>query len=198
MTSITPVRTRAEQPTDDPMSDPTAAFTCDPDDPGSEERCRRFRSVASRFATGVTVTTTHDGDQHLGLTVNSFTTVSLDPTMLLVCLAGGSQVAAAAERSGVFAVTVLADDQGDTAQWFADRRRYARPDQFDDLPHQDEPRTGCRVLTDGLAWFACRTEQITDAGDHVILLGRVGSSGVLRDAAPLVFFDGHLGGVPAA
>ncbi|RQX29539.1 hypothetical protein DLJ57_22010, partial [Micromonospora chalcea] len=89
-----------------------------------------FRSVAGRFATGVAVATAVGPDGPVGMTVNSFTTVSLSPRMLLVCLRRDCRLLGAVRRTGRFAVTVLADDQRAEAAWFASRGRPSGADGF--------------------------------------------------------------------
>src|SRR2546422_1349991 len=84
---------------------------------------RTFRNVAAHFATGVTVVTSVAGDVPVGMTVNAFATVSLDPALLLVSLRRGSRLLSCVQDSGVFAVTVLAADQWRQAAWFASRTR---------------------------------------------------------------------------
>ena len=150
-----------------------------------------FRSVSARFATGVAVATSHADGLPIGMTINAFTTVSLRPALLLVCLNRASRLIVAIRRSGVFAVTVLAADQRDCAQWFANRDRPSGPQCFAGVPTHTDPVAGCPVLTDGVAYFGCASDRWYPRGDHIVLLGEVKSFGMLRGAPPLLFLDGQ-------
>src|SRR4051794_39043375 len=119
--------------------------------PQAPQATRRFRRVAGRFATGVVVVTSAADDVPVGMTVNSFTTVSLDPALLLVCVRRDSRLLASIERSAVLAATVLAADQRWQAQWFANRARPTGAAAFVGVPTMPGPATGCLVLADGAA-----------------------------------------------
>jgi 3-hydroxy-9,10-secoandrosta-1,3,5(10)-triene-9,17-dione monooxygenase reductase component len=153
------------------------------------DESRRFRSIAGRFATGVAVVTSCADGTPVGMTVNSFTTVSLDPRLLLVCLRRDCRLLGAVARSNCFAVTVLAADQQECAAWFANSARPNGAAEFEGIPAYRD--AGCPVLSDGVAYFGCATERIVEAGDHLVLIGEVHSSGLLRDEPPLLFVDGH-------
>ncbi|MDG4800359.1 flavin reductase family protein [Micromonospora sp. WMMD980] len=155
------------------------------------EQERAFRSVAGRFATGVAVATALGPDGPLGMTVNSFTTVSLSPRMLLVCLRRDCRLLDAVRRDGRFAVTVLADDQRDDAAWFASRGRPTGAEGFAGVAYDAETETGCPRLTDGVAYFGCEAVSAEPAGDHAVLMGTVRAAGLLRSTPPLLFVDGH-------
>lgn len=146
---------------------------------------RALRQAFGTFATGVTVITTHD-DAGLprGMTANSFTSVSLDPPLLLVCVgksASSYQAFADAER---FAVNVLHEDQLDVSNTFASKA----PDKFEVVRH-DQVHTGAPILTDSLTWFDCTTHQRVEAGDHIVLIGQVQAFGT-SPKAPLCFNRG--------
>ncbi|WP_339115448.1 flavin reductase [Thioclava sp. GXIMD2076] len=134
---------------------------------------RALRDAFGSFLTGVTVVTTHDETgKPVGFTANSFTSVSLDPPLLLVCLANGSRNYRAFTESRGFAVNILSEDQKDISNTFA------RPseDRFRDLHWWPGPN-GAPVIGDVSAWFDCVPHQIVEAGDHVILIGRVEAFG---------------------
>ncbi|WP_298843898.1 flavin reductase family protein [uncultured Roseobacter sp.] len=130
---------------------------------------RALRSAFGSFMTGVTVVTAMDDHQKpVGFTANSFTSVSLEPPLLLVCLAktsGNYDVLTAAAN---FAVNVLAEDQTEVSNTFA------RPveDRFATVKWRRGPNGG-PVLEGVCAWFDCSMHQQVDAGDHVILVGEV-------------------------
>lgn len=130
---------------------------------------RALRDAFGAFLTGVTVVTTNDADgAPVGFTANSFTSVSLDPPLLLVCLARTSRNFETLTGAGGFAVNVLSQSQKDVSNTFA------RPseDRFANLDWKRGPH-GAPVFADVAAWFDCSMHQIVDGGDHVILIGRV-------------------------
>ncbi|MFO1144563.1 MAG: flavin reductase family protein [Amaricoccus sp.] len=130
---------------------------------------RALRNAFGSFLTGVTVVTAHDAEgRPLGFTANSFASVSLDPALLLVCLARRSTNFAALTGAAGFAVNILAEDQEAVSNTFA------RPseDRFATVGWKPGPH-GAPVLDGAAAWFDCATHEIVDAGDHVILVGRV-------------------------
>ncbi len=142
------------------------------------------------FATGVTVVTVRatDGDLH-GMTVNSFSSVSLDPMLVLVCLSRSSRGLALIEDADVFGVNVLSDGQQGVSRWFADRHRPADSTMFDGVPFE-LGATGCPTLLEAVAVFDCRVNQTILAGDHVIVVGKVVALTHRPELAPLVFHTG--------
>lgn len=130
---------------------------------------KELRNAFGQFMTGVTVVTTKDKHgEPVGFTANSFSSVSLDPPLLLVCLANGSSNYDTFCNADGFAVNILAQDQTEVSNTFA------RPvdDRFAAVQWQDGP-LGSPVLDGVCAWFDCSMEQRVKAGDHVILIGRV-------------------------
>lgn len=130
---------------------------------------RALRAAFGAFQTGVTVVTTADTEgRPIGFTANSFTSVSLDPPLLLVCLAKRSFNYATMTGAAGFAVNILAEDQEAISNTFA------RPseDRFAEVGWRPGPH-GAPVLDGAAAWFDCATHEIVDAGDHAILIGRV-------------------------
>lgn len=130
---------------------------------------RALRDAFGTFMTGVTVVTSHDANgAPLGFTANSFTSVSLDPPLVLVCLANGSSNYDALTRGTGFAVNILAEDQKEISNTFA------RPseDRFADVTWQVGPH-GSPILAGVSAWFDCSMHKTVEAGDHVILIGKV-------------------------
>jgi flavin reductase (DIM6/NTAB) family NADH-FMN oxidoreductase RutF len=149
-----------------------------------------FRQAMSSFATGVTVVTVAcpDGSMH-GLTVNSFTSVSLDPMLVLVCLDQASRSAGLIEQAGAFVVNVLSAGQQDISHWFANRHRPAGSTMFDGVPFEPGV-TGCPVLVDAAASFDCRLRQSHRAGDHLIVVGEVVALEHRPGLEPLIFHAG--------
>jgi len=130
---------------------------------------RALRDAFGTFMTGVTVVTSHDVDgAPIGFTANSFTSVSLDPPLVLVCLANSSRNYEALTKAPGFAVNILAEHQKDISNTFArpSEDRFAKVDWYTG-PH------GAPVLTGTSAWFDCSMHKTVPAGDHVILIGKV-------------------------
>jgi flavin reductase (DIM6/NTAB) family NADH-FMN oxidoreductase RutF len=137
------------------------------------------------FATGVAVVTTSvDGTNH-GMTVNSLTSVSLEPPLLLVCLTRDSRTAKAVAERGAFVVNLLGTHQASTSDRFAKRGE----DHFEASAFTTNER-GLPALAKGLGMLDCDVESVSDGGDHVIVLGRVVAAEA-RPGTPLVFFRGR-------
>jgi 3-hydroxy-9,10-secoandrosta-1,3,5(10)-triene-9,17-dione monooxygenase reductase component len=149
----------------------------------------RFRQVLGHFCTGVTVVTGLDGDEPMGFTAQSFSSVSLDPPLVLVCPAKSSSSWPRIRAGGAFCVNVLAEDQEAVCRAFATRGG----DKFREIGWTPAPGTGSPVLTGALAWIDCRLEDEHDAGDHVIAVGRVLDMGVPAESRPLLFYRGGYG-----
>lgn len=146
-----------------------------------------LRRTLGMFLTGVTLVTTRGADgQYRGFTANSFTSVSLDPPLILVCIdrAGfGYSVFAEATH---FAVNILSADQQALSDLFASKRA----DKFDDDLWQAGPG-GSPILANAIGWLACATDQRVPAGDHLILIGRVLALGHQERGDPLGYHGGH-------
>ena len=149
-----------------------------------------FRAAMGEFPTGVTVVTVASGHGTMhGTTVNSFSSVSLDPMLVLVCLQKTSCALDLIERAGAFAVNVLSAGQQGISRRFADRNRPAGSAMFDGVPFEPGV-TGCPVLADATASFDCRLWQSHHAGDHLIVLGEVVGLVHRPALAPLIFHAG--------
>lgn len=144
---------------------------------------RALRRCFGRFATGVTVVSYRVGDEIRGATVNSFTSVSIDPPLLLVSLARTTQAYEAMEGRP-FAINVLRQDQADVALQFAGRPRPGLRVRWDVCADDEVPS-----LTDAVAVVRCRPWRRVDAGDHVLEIGEVFDF-EHRDGDPLMFSDG--------
>ncbi|MFT6648937.1 alpha/beta fold hydrolase [Pseudophaeobacter arcticus] len=130
---------------------------------------RALRDAFGTFMTGVTVVTSHDDTgAPLGFTANSFASVSLDPPLVLVCLANSARSYDALTQASGFAVNILAEDQKNISNTFA------RPsdDRFANVDWQVGPQ-GSPILAGVSAWFDCSMHKTVEAGDHVILIGQV-------------------------
>jgi flavin reductase (DIM6/NTAB) family NADH-FMN oxidoreductase RutF len=150
-----------------------------------------FRAVMSRFATGITiVSTVQDGIAH-AMTANAFTSVSLDPPLVLVCVDKATRMYDAIRACGSWGVSVLAAGQQAVAERFARSGRDLLS-QFDGVPTVPGPKTGCALLIGALSWLECRTWATYDGGDHIIVVGEVLSLGVEELSGPdaLVYLTG--------
>ena len=151
-----------------------------------------FRAVLGRFATGITIMSTlQDGVAH-AMTANAFTSVSLDPPLVLVCVDKGVRMHDAVLDCGFWAVSVLAADQRPVAERFARSGRDLYT-QFDGVPTTPGPKTGCPLIGGALSWLECRTWATYDGGDHTIVVGEVLALGVegTGDQEALVYFSGQ-------
>jgi flavin reductase (DIM6/NTAB) family NADH-FMN oxidoreductase RutF len=150
---------------------------------------RMLRNVCSLFVTGVTVVTTGVDGRSAGTTVNSFTSVSLDPPLVLFCLHERSRLCPEIRQAGLFVVNFLAGRQEKLAKAFAGKQTA----EFREVAHHRSGR-GVPILSDALAFLACELVNEFEAGDHTIFLGRVLEAGVPHhNAEPLIFFRGSLG-----
>lgn len=164
-----------------------------------QDQAVEFRRTAGSFATGVGIVSSVHDDIPLAMTVNSFTTVSLHPTLVLICLKHRSRLLAQIRDSGILAVTVLAADQRDVARWFADAKRPSGAAAFAGVRVHRAPATGCLVFSEGLAYFDCRVRDLSDQGDHSVVIGEAVSYGPLHPAkAPLLYLHGAYRSIAAA
>lgn len=149
---------------------------------------REFRKALGSFATGVTVVTTlaEDG-QPAGVTINAFTSVSLDPPLVAFCLGRNSALFDAFTKGESFVVNILAVEQEGLSNHFASRH-YQR--DWSEIAAQPTS-VGVPALAGAAAVIECRRESVLDGGDHVIVLGRVAALSSSEDAAPLLYFRGR-------
>lgn len=160
-------------------------ITLDGTDDGRDGK-RAFRAALGRYATGVTVVTTAGPRGPVGMTANSFTSVSLEPPLVLWCPAKSSARCAAFTAASHYAIHVLAADQLDLCH------RFSRSGgNFDGLDPAETPE-GLPQLPDCLARFDCAAHAVHDGGDHAILVGRV-LRACVRQGTPLLFWHGRYG-----
>jgi flavin reductase (DIM6/NTAB) family NADH-FMN oxidoreductase RutF len=156
--------------------------------PGLVEQAS-LREVMARFATGITVLTAAGADGH-GMTANAFSSVSLEPSLVLCCVARTARMHAAIIAARYFGVSILGGDQEELARYFADKRRPSGAAQFDAVDWRPGPSTGAPLLSGALAWLECELVESYDGGDHSIFLGSVLSAGRGPDGHALLFFGG--------
>lgn len=148
-----------------------------------------FKKVLGSFAAGVTVVTTcGDDGKPYGLTATAFTSVSLDPPLVLVCVDKRSESHPHFHNSRVFAVNFLAHGQEDHSQRFAT----SGGDKFGDLA-TERGTTGAPLLPDTLGYVDCSVVDVIEAGDHTIFIGLVEAAEVRDTHHPLLYFRGKYG-----
>jgi flavin reductase (DIM6/NTAB) family NADH-FMN oxidoreductase RutF len=154
--------------------------------PGPDTQ-RDFRDALGRFATGVTLVTCDSDIGPLGITANSFASLSLDPPLVLWSPARSSRRFAAFTAARHFAIHILRDDQLPLARAFTHHGQ-----AWDQADWHASPE-GVPLIDDVLARFDCRLHAIHDGGDHAIVVGEV-TAAIIGDGAPLVFAGGGYGG----
>jgi flavin reductase (DIM6/NTAB) family NADH-FMN oxidoreductase RutF len=144
-----------------------------------------LRRVMGHFATGVTVITTFrkSGELH-GLTANAFSSVSLTPPLLLICVDKKAESYPCFEESRVFTVNILAADQEDLSRKFA----VTGGNKFEGVSYR-AGANGAPILAGSIGYIECKLAAAHDAGDHTIYVGEV-EQAETRDAKPLLFFRG--------
>lgn len=149
-----------------------------------------FREAMARFATGVTVVTTSDprNGQLAGFTASAFSSLSLDPPLVLVCLDRGADCYAAFAQADAMAVSILGLGQEQLARRFATKGI----DKFAGAPLEPGPVTGLPLVREAIASVECAIRDRLDGGDHVILVGRVLRASV-REGDPLVHYRRSFG-----
>ena len=130
-----------------------------------------FRRAVGRFATGVTVVTAVDGGLDHAMTANAFTSVSLDPLLVLVCVENEARFYDAITTAGAWAVSILDASARPAADWLATRGRPLHG-QLDRIPFR-RGVTGAAILEQSTAWLECRTQAVHPGGDHTIVVGEV-------------------------
>jgi flavin reductase (DIM6/NTAB) family NADH-FMN oxidoreductase RutF len=149
-----------------------------------------FRRAVGRFPTGICVVTTRADQVDHAMTVSAFTSVSLEPLLVLVCVEVEARFHDAVLAAGVWGVSILDGTGRATAAWLATRGRPLHG-QLDRLPHHDGPVTGVPLLDDASATLECRTSAVYPGGDHIIVVGEVVSVTVgERDMSALAYHRG--------
>jgi 3-hydroxy-9,10-secoandrosta-1,3,5(10)-triene-9,17-dione monooxygenase reductase component len=148
-----------------------------------------YRTVHGHFATGVVIVTAIcDTGEPVGMACNSFTSVSLDPPLVLFCAAKSSSTWPRIETSGKWAANILDEDGEEVCRLFAEKGA----DRFARIAYT-LGRSGSPILEDALAFVDCETIDKHDAGDHVIVVGRIIELGYQHEGKPLLFYRGGYG-----
>ena len=156
------------------------------DDPETLAEARRFRDVLGRFATGVTVVTSVSGGVPVGMTCQSFTSVSLSPPLVLFCPAKTSRAWPLIERAGFFCVNLLAEGQQELSDGMA-----TKGDRKFDGVGWRPAASGAPLLDGVLGHVDCAVHAVHEAGDHYVVIGEVQDLGLGVDKDPLVFLSGE-------
>ena len=146
-----------------------------------------FRDIMSNFAASVTVVTSCTGERHHGLTVSAFTSVSLDPPLVLICIDHSSHSIEALRIAEGFTVNMLREGTARVALRFASKD----PDKFEGLAvtRPDYEGAGLRLPEDSYACLECRTVEFVEAGDHTIFIGHVEQAALYDPARPLLYWQ---------
>jgi 3-hydroxy-9,10-secoandrosta-1,3,5(10)-triene-9,17-dione monooxygenase reductase component len=156
------------------------------EDADSARTSRRFRDVLGRFCTGVTVVTSSTDGEPVGMTCQSFSSVSLDPPLVLFCPAKTSRAWPVMQRAGHFCVNLLSHDQLELSNGFAAKGT----DKFAGVRWRPSA-TGAPLLDGVLGWVDCTIYAVHEAGDHYVVIGRVMDVGVEEAPHPLLFYRGR-------
>jgi flavin reductase (DIM6/NTAB) family NADH-FMN oxidoreductase RutF len=149
-----------------------------------------MRNTLRMWASGVTVVTTSNGEERAGMTVSSFSSLCLEPPLVVVCIFKNTTVGNMVPETGRFAVSILGEDQ----QYLSDRFSGRIPllpdeDRFDGVNYT-EGKGGSPVLTDAIAWLDCKLHATYDGATHWIFVGEVmATQRRVTDNAPLLYFD---------
>jgi len=143
-----------------------------------------FRRVMGHFATGITVVTaTLPEGKRFGFTVNAFSSVSLNPPLVLICVVNGGEAEASMAAAEHFAVNILADDQENLSRQFSSRV----PDRYEGV--QAKPgASGAPLLSGCIGYLECRKAAAHPAGDHTIIVGEVLIAEARDEGLPLLYF----------
>jgi 3-hydroxy-9,10-secoandrosta-1,3,5(10)-triene-9,17-dione monooxygenase reductase component len=150
---------------------------------------RTFRQTVGHFATGVTVIAAEVDGHVRGMTANAFTSLSLDPPLVLFCCGKSAHMSQAIRQASRFSINMLSDGQQDISTYFAGAWKGASPPPFAFAPWD-----GAHRLEGGIAALNCAVETILEGGDHWIVIGRVLALHRAEGAhTPLLFFRGRYG-----
>ncbi|GIN93852.1 flavin reductase [Siminovitchia terrae] len=148
---------------------------------------REFRNTLGHFATGVTVITTTNGMENIGLTANAFSSVSLEPPLILVCIDKKASSIEALKKDRPFVVNILQQEQEAECWGFAKRGQ----DKFAGVSYTIS-EDGVPMLQGNLATIECRVDEIFEGGDHYIITGKVKKANYDKEKNPLLFFRGEI------
>lgn len=155
-----------------------------------------FRRVVGRFATGITVVTTvAEGVDH-AMTMNAFTSVSLEPLLVLFCVEKKARFHDVVLAGETWAVSILGEGSQAASAWFATRGRPIEGQLEGWAFHRGE-HTGAPILDEAIGSLECRTHAVQDAGDHTVVIGEVLGLGAPSESEPLLYYRGAYRGLRA-
>jgi 3-hydroxy-9,10-secoandrosta-1,3,5(10)-triene-9,17-dione monooxygenase reductase component len=163
-----------------------------PDDPEAAARARTFRDVLGLFCSGVTVITSVSDGEPVGMTCQSFSSVSLEPPLIMFSPAKTSRAWPLMQRAGFFCVNILADDQAELSNGMATKG----DEKFNGVDWRTAT-TGAPLIAGVLGYVDCTVQQVIEAGDHYVVIGAVRELGFGDGAEgdpkvdPLLFFKGR-------
>ncbi|WP_240340314.1 flavin reductase family protein [Nocardioides sp. SYSU D00038] len=166
---------------------PGEDVSLDHDDAEAVEAARRFRDVLGRYGSGVTVVTALSGGEPVGMTCQSFSSVSLNPPLVLFIPARTSRAWPMIQRSGKFCVNFLASGQEDLSNTMASKGI----DKFADVSWRPAPATGSPLLEGTVGFVDCRIHAVHEAGDHYVVIGQVLDLAVGEAEKPLLYYTGR-------
>lgn len=146
-----------------------------------------FKAALGSWASGVSVVCTRDAGMVYGLTVSSFSSLSLDPLLVLVCLANSNRMPEMIRRSGVFSVSLLAEGQESESTYFATRGREP-VEAYEEVETVECRAVSAPVVAGAIAHVACRLHEAFVVGDHTIICGRVVEASADPAKEPLLYY----------
>ncbi len=144
-----------------------------------------LKAIMRNYPTGVTIVTTVYNNEYYGLTVNSFTSLSLNPPLVLIAIDKRLQSHEAIDKSNVYAVNILPDDMKDLAIKFATAPREER---FKGLKLRTA-KTGAPIIEGSIAYLDCKVTAKYPGGDHTIFIGEIVDAQILNNKAPLIYYN---------
>ena len=157
---------------------------------------REFRNTLGTFATGVTIITTKgENGENIGLTANAFSSLSLDPPLILVCIDKKSYSVPFFKKENPFVVNILSEEQEEDCWVFAKKGT----DKFAQAAY-DLSEDGVPILKENLSTIVCQVHEVLEGGDHIIVTGLVKDIARNEEKKPLLFYKGQIGSIsiPAA
>lgn len=145
-----------------------------------------FKGALGSWAAGVTIVTTKQDDLVYGITVSSFSSLSVDPLLIIVCIAKSNKLADMVVDTKKFAVSILAEGQDDISNAFSKSGRDPLP-EFEGIT-TITAETGCPIIDGSIAYLDCELHEALEGGDHIIAVGRVVAASYDPSVNPLMYF----------
>lgn len=154
---------------------------------------REFRNTLGTFATGVTIITVRDENgENIGLTANAFSSLSLDPPLILICIDNKSGSVPAFQKGNPFVVNILSEEQENDCWTFAKKGT----DKFANAQYELST-DGVPILTENLSSISCQVHEVLEGGDHIIVTGLVKEIARNEEKTPLLFYKGKICSITA-